>query len=406
MPTVEAEALRDDFTLGLLCAHYDPRRGVAVWELVSFRGGVEQARETFPAPTGGTAHGTLRPRLAAFLQERSLLAACGLQWRLLVAETAPEFAALLSAFDLHATAAVLAGLPARCDLNALCARFQLPQVQAEEALPTAFWESVLWAVLREAGRQGMDRRALLGAAEAARHAPSFANCRFGAETLEALPASPGVYVMRDAAGQVLYVGKAANLRRRLADYFRTTYQLSEKLAAIRQRIHDVSFQIVGSELEALLWEARLIRELGPGLNVQRRVAEGTSRYETPVLPSIVFGRSVRPHHVEAFVLAPGKGLQQVRFRPDRPPRDRLTRLAAYACSPAAHAVRGTGCTDWGTDGLEIAWRHVARNRPRLACMALHDGETQSDAVALAARTFLLQEPEAVEFREEPAAQAP
>src|SRR5262245_56037213 len=80
------------------------------------------------------------------------------------------------------------------------------------------------------------------------------------------PATPGVYVLRDAGGAALYVGKAANLRRRLRAHFaeRRWRAIKPEMA----RVADAEWQEVGSELEALLREAALIDELQPPVNVQ------------------------------------------------------------------------------------------------------------------------------------------
>lgn len=80
------------------------------------------------------------------------------------------------------------------------------------------------------------------------------------------PQSPGVYVLKDAAGQVVYVGKAVNLQRRLRAHFapRRWRGLKAPLA----RVVQAEWEVVGSELEALLREAVLIGELRPVVNVQ------------------------------------------------------------------------------------------------------------------------------------------
>ena len=80
------------------------------------------------------------------------------------------------------------------------------------------------------------------------------------------PAVPGVYVLKDAGGRALYVGKAVNLRRRLRAHFaeRRWRAIKPELA----RAADAEWQEVGSELEALLREAALIGELQPPVNVQ------------------------------------------------------------------------------------------------------------------------------------------
>ena len=80
------------------------------------------------------------------------------------------------------------------------------------------------------------------------------------------PAAPGVYVFRDWAGAALYVGKAANLRRRLSAHFtdRRWLVLPPALAGVAA----IEWQQVGSEIEALLREALLIRNLQPAVNIQ------------------------------------------------------------------------------------------------------------------------------------------
>lgn len=89
------------------------------------------------------------------------------------------------------------------------------------------------------------------------------------------PALPGVYVLRDAAGTVLYVGKAVNLQRRLRTHF-----AERRWRAIKpemSRVAAAEWTVVGSELEALLREASLIAALGPVVNVQTGPPAAESR---------------------------------------------------------------------------------------------------------------------------------
>ena len=81
-----------------------------------------------------------------------------------------------------------------------------------------------------------------------------------------VPARPGVYRMLDAAGKVIYVGKARNLRSRLASYFRPD-QLSPKVMALVRCIEDIEVTVTNSETEALLLEYNLIKEHRPRYNV-------------------------------------------------------------------------------------------------------------------------------------------
>ena len=89
------------------------------------------------------------------------------------------------------------------------------------------------------------------------------------------PATPGVYVLEDAGGQPLYVGKAINLRRRLRAHFaaRRWRAIKPEMA----RAAGATWHEVGSELEALLREAALIHELQPPVNVQTSAPDLTTR---------------------------------------------------------------------------------------------------------------------------------
>jgi len=84
----------------------------------------------------------------------------------------------------------------------------------------------------------------------------------------ALPDLPGVYIMRDAAGQILYIGKAKYLRRRASSYFKA--QESAKTRAMVAQIADIDHIVAGSESEALLIESNLIKEHRPRYNIQLR----------------------------------------------------------------------------------------------------------------------------------------
>ncbi len=102
--------------------------------------------------------------------------------------------------------------------------------------------------------------------------------RVGERVRREAPAVPGVYVLRDADGGALYVGKAANLRRRLGAQFadRRWRALPPALA----RVARVDWEEVGSELEALTREAMLIRELQPIVNIQT----GAPALDTRAIP--------------------------------------------------------------------------------------------------------------------------
>lgn len=87
--------------------------------------------------------------------------------------------------------------------------------------------------------------------------------------LKSLTARPGVYQMLDDTGRVLYVGKAKNLRNRVSSYFRQS-GLAPKTAALVGRIADIQVTVTTTEVEALLLEQNLIKELRPPYNILLR----------------------------------------------------------------------------------------------------------------------------------------
>src|SRR4051812_40262666 len=90
--------------------------------------------------------------------------------------------------------------------------------------------------------------------------------------LSVLPHKPGIYLMRDRFGTVIYVGKARDLRKRVCQYFQPSRRLGWdlKFKALVEGIHDFDFHLVRSEPEALLLEGKLIKEFHPRYNVSFR----------------------------------------------------------------------------------------------------------------------------------------
>jgi len=88
------------------------------------------------------------------------------------------------------------------------------------------------------------------------------------ERLGSLPAKPGVYLMKDAAGQVIYVGKAVHLRNRVRSYSYASNGQTPKLRRLVEHIADFEFIVTGSELEALILECNLIKRYRPRYNVR------------------------------------------------------------------------------------------------------------------------------------------
>jgi excinuclease ABC subunit C len=85
-----------------------------------------------------------------------------------------------------------------------------------------------------------------------------------------LPESPGVYLFKDAAGNVLYVGKAASLRSRVRSYFLESSWVNAKTGSLAREIADLETILVGNEREALALEHNLIKQYRPKFNVMLR----------------------------------------------------------------------------------------------------------------------------------------
>lgn len=89
------------------------------------------------------------------------------------------------------------------------------------------------------------------------------------EKIRKLPETPGVYLMKDRLGSVIYVGKAKNLRKRVSSYFQPSRKFrieQPKVAAMVDLVADLEIMEVASESEALLLEGRLIKEWKPRYN--------------------------------------------------------------------------------------------------------------------------------------------
>lgn len=85
-----------------------------------------------------------------------------------------------------------------------------------------------------------------------------------------LPKEPGVYFHKDATGKIIYVGKAANLRNRVRQYFQKSRVRDPKTDALVAEITDTDWMVVESEIEALFLEAEMIRRYMPQYNILLR----------------------------------------------------------------------------------------------------------------------------------------
>lgn len=90
------------------------------------------------------------------------------------------------------------------------------------------------------------------------------------EQLKMLPSKPGVYLMRNGAGQVIYVGKAVSLKNRVRSYFQHSRNHSAKTVSMVGQIATIDYILTDSEVEALILENNLIKEHNPKYNIRLR----------------------------------------------------------------------------------------------------------------------------------------
>lgn len=122
------------------------------------------------------------------------------------------------------------------------------------------------------------------------------------ERLKAVPASPGCYIYRDEAGEVLYVGKALVLRSRVRSYFQGSTRHSDRIERMVRRVRDIEWIVVDSELEALVLECNLIKRYRPPFNVRLR-DDKSYPYITITnekFPRVLFTRKVRRDGAKYF----------------------------------------------------------------------------------------------------------
>src|ERR1700680_870391 len=88
--------------------------------------------------------------------------------------------------------------------------------------------------------------------------------------LNSLPHKPGIYIMKDAQGIILYVGKAISLYNRVRSYFQESTDLSPKNRSMVAKVDDIEFLVVKNEVEALVLESNYIKQYRPKYNVLLR----------------------------------------------------------------------------------------------------------------------------------------
>ncbi len=123
------------------------------------------------------------------------------------------------------------------------------------------------------------------------------------EKVRSLPTTSGVYLMKDALGRVIYIGKAVNLRSRVSSYFNAPAAVDWRTRDLVPEIRDLDVIACDSEVEALLLEARLVKDVRPRFNTELKddktfpYLQITTREE---FPRIEFTRKPRSRGVKLY----------------------------------------------------------------------------------------------------------
>jgi excinuclease ABC subunit C len=123
------------------------------------------------------------------------------------------------------------------------------------------------------------------------------------DKVKQFPTTPGVYLMKDAQGRVLYVGKAKNLRNRAGHYFTKAAAEDYRTADLVKLIADVDFIPADSEVDALLLEARLVKDIQPKFNVDLKDDKSFPYLQIRTredFPRVEFTRTPRRRGVKLF----------------------------------------------------------------------------------------------------------
>src|SRR5437773_2505384 len=167
------------------------------------------------------------------------------------------------------------------------------------------------------------------------------------DQLKRLPAKPGVYLFRDAGGDVLYIGKAKSLRPRVRSYFQSTTDGRAQIRLLPDRVADLEVIVTGSEVEALHLEQNLVKRHRPPFNVRLRDDKSFPYIAVTVedeYPRVMFTRE--RHRAGVWYFGPYANAKKVRET-----LDVLNRVFPYRpCEgpkPGRHS--GIPCLDYQID---------------------------------------------------------
>ncbi len=205
----------------------------------------------------------------------------------------------------------------------------------------------------------------------------FSRLSFGQDFLRQLPVGPGVYVMRNRATDIIYVGKAANIKRRVASYFTSRALKDPRTAKMHEQIHSLEAIPTASELDALLLETRMIRDFRPPVNLQLEIHEQQAGYGKG-RNLILLAKQSDPEMVQACFLRDGVFVAQQSVRLGRPAPKNLRARVRSIYFPA----RGRSRKRRESWEMEIVSRWLARHRRQVNFVDIDDAGNYESATRL------------------------
>jgi hypothetical protein len=244
---------------------------------------------------------------------------------------------------------------------------------------------VLIELLRLAGGKGIGSFAGLKEEMDAAHEPiEWDRYAFDRNLIDYLPPSPGVYMMKDREGKVIYVGKALSLRERVIRYF--TGREEERIRGLRGKLFDIEYERTGTVLTALLREAELITALRPEFNTMlagempegpRRIrvkkSAGKPGRRRQAAAKLLFLPSVTKEEIDLILVAKGRPVWKGMLHTDLSNLSAAVQaLAAALASPAPLAL---GRSDALELSLVESW--LSRNEDAVNLIELDGGEDEA-----------------------------
>jgi len=246
------------------------------------------------------------------------------------------------------------GLPADHDLEALVAKIGLDWRQPGELLDET---EILDACLGALRRDDESLHSLRGAVSSSLPWHRYA---FDRSFLRAVPAVAGTYRFYDDGGQLMYVGKSKNLRRRIGSYFRCGKR-SSRIEALLDELHRIEYEPLHSDLEAMLQEATEIASREPSSNVQRHI-HVKGHHRARLRSIMILEPAAPPWILRAYLIRDGRLVDKVAIGPKGGGLQRTRRLL----EDHFFSLPDGPTTAVGPDvHLELVGRWLAANRDRV-----------------------------------------